>query len=267
MTGAKATAGTGAGRYYRRLIVNGDDLGRTSGINDGIFAAHERGIVTSATLMVGFPAAVEAAAALPRYPELGVGLHVTLTGATSLLSPPEIPSLVDEAGRFARDPAKLGALAPDEVLAEARAQLERFRTLTGRLPTHLDSHHHSHRHPTICAALIELAREHGLPVRASSPEVKARLAAAGVAGTDTFIERFFGEEATLEVLLEILATLPAGTSELMCHPAYVDTELSAGSTYTAPRERELALLTDPRVCEAVADLGIELLHFGALFAS
>lgn len=248
----------------KRLIVNADDLGRTRGINEGIFAAHERGIVTSATLMVGFPAAVEAAAALCHYPRLGVGLHVTLTGATSLLSPPQIPSLVDASGCFAREPSKLGDLVPREVLAEARAQLDRFRELTGRQPTHLDSHHHAHRHPTICAALIELAREHALPVRCSSAEVRTRLLEAGVPTTDTFIERFFDGEATSEVLLEIVAGLASGINELMCHPAYVDAELAAGSTYTTPRERELAVLTDPRLQETLDRHGIELIHFGAL---
>jgi predicted glycoside hydrolase/deacetylase ChbG (UPF0249 family) len=35
----------------RRLIVNADDFGLSSGVNRGIVEAHEGGIVTSATLM------------------------------------------------------------------------------------------------------------------------------------------------------------------------------------------------------------------------
>ena len=46
----------------RRLIVNADDFGRTDGVNRGIITAHERGIVTAATLMVRWPAAVRAGA-------------------------------------------------------------------------------------------------------------------------------------------------------------------------------------------------------------
>ena len=64
----------------KQLIVNADDLGHSTGINAGIFEAHERGLVTSATLMVGFPAAEAAARELARHPNLGVGLHTTLTG-------------------------------------------------------------------------------------------------------------------------------------------------------------------------------------------
>src|SRR5918996_571565 len=62
----------------RYLIVNADDFGLSSGVNRGIIAAHERGIVTSASLMVRWPAAHEAATYARTRPQLGVGLHVDL---------------------------------------------------------------------------------------------------------------------------------------------------------------------------------------------
>jgi predicted glycoside hydrolase/deacetylase ChbG (UPF0249 family) len=40
----------------RRLIVNADDFGRAPGVNRGIVAAHQDGIVTSTTLMTNLPA-------------------------------------------------------------------------------------------------------------------------------------------------------------------------------------------------------------------
>ena len=43
-------------------IVNADDFGQSPGITRGVIAAHERGIVTSASLMVRWPSANEAAA-------------------------------------------------------------------------------------------------------------------------------------------------------------------------------------------------------------
>ncbi|HLF57967.1 MAG TPA: carbohydrate deacetylase [Thermoanaerobaculia bacterium] len=257
---------SGSGRA-RRLIVNADDLGRTPGVNAGIFEAHRRGIVTSATLMVGFPAAEAAARALPEHPRLGVGLHVTLTGAAPTLPAVAVPSLVDGRGRFPAKPEDLSASEPAEIAAEARRQLELFRELTGRMPTHLDSHHHSHRHPLVLAAIVELAREHALPVRSSSPEVGRRLRAAGVATTDRFVERFFGAGVRVDVLVEILAALEPGTTELMCHPARIDDELRASSSYVDARERELAVLTDPVVRERIDALGIELVDFGSLHGS
>jgi predicted glycoside hydrolase/deacetylase ChbG (UPF0249 family) len=247
-----------------RLIVNADDLGRSDGINRGVFAAHERGIVTSATLMVGFAAAERAAAELARYPRLGVGLHVTLTGAAPTLPPAALPSLVDAAGMLPRKPELLGDVAPAEVLAEVRNQLALFRRMTGRLPTHLDSHHHSHRHPVVLDALLAVAREHRLPLRRSSPAIGERVTSAGLLTTDRFDESFFAETATQETLLAIVRSLEPGVTELMCHPGYSDDDLRRVSGYADDREREIAVLTDPAVAAAVCERGAELTHFGAL---
>lgn len=248
----------------RRLIVNADDLGRTSGINRGIFAAHERGLVTSATLMVIYPAAEEAASQLEIYPNLGVGLHVQLSGGTPLLPAESVPSLVDERGVFPAKPEGLIDLAPDQVRIEVQAQLVRFRELTGRLPTHLDSHHHSHRVPEVGEALIDVACEWDLPVRRSSPEIAQWLQQTRVPSTDVFIEDFFGAEARLDVLISILAELGPGSSELMCHPGFSDDGLRAGSSYSDVREEELEILTNPDALQALDTHGIQLIHFGQL---
>lgn len=114
----------------RFLIVNADDLGMTAAVNAGIFAAHEHGIVTSASLMVARPAAKGAAEALARFPELAVGLHLELGEG------------------------------------DLRDQWERFRRLVGHDPTHLDSHKHVHEtDPAFGAAAEELADELGVPLR------------------------------------------------------------------------------------------------------
>lgn len=247
-----------------RVIFNADDLGRTEGINAGIFEAHRRGVVTSATLMVNYEASVAAAEALSLHPELGIGLHVALTGDEPCLPAASLPSLVDGGGRFPAKPELLGALDPDEVRAEVRAQLERFVELTGRRPTHFDSHHHSHRHPIICQTLIEVARDLGVPVRCSSPEVAKTLRAAGVRSSDHFVERFFAEEATQDVLGEILRSCTSGTTEIMCHPGRVDDELRQGSSYTDDREREIEILCSQETFDLLHELEIERTDFTGL---
>lgn len=247
----------------RRLIVNADDLGRTPGINSGVFEGHRRGVVSSATLMVALPWAAAAVTEAARSPGLGLGLHLTLTGAPPTLAPERVPSLVDSGGRLPPRPEALGAADPAEVLAEVRSQLDRFRVLVGRMPTHLDSHHHAHRVPVVLEAVVAVAREHGLPVRRASPEVGRRLRRAGVGTTDLFVDRFFGAGARLETLLEVIAELPAGLTEVMCHPGRVDVELRADSSYVDEREREIEILTDPEVRRALVAEGIELVDFGA----
>jgi len=248
----------------KRLIVNADDLGRTPGINAGIFEAHNQGLVTSATLMVGFPPAEAAAVEWSRLPKLGIGLHVALTGGRPILPPEEVPSLVDEKGRFLARPEGLDRARPDEVTAEVEAQFDRFRQWTGRLPTHLDSHHHSHRLPMVYDALVSIAARQGLPVRNASAEVGAWLRRDGIATTDRFSEDFFGQEANLETLLKILAGLAPGVTEIMCHPARVDEALRLDSSYVDERQQELAVLTHPEAIRAIREAGITLTHFGEL---
>jgi predicted glycoside hydrolase/deacetylase ChbG (UPF0249 family) len=248
----------------KRLIVNADDLGRTRGINQGIREAHQRGIVTSATVMVNYPAAREVRVLAQECPGLGLGLHFALTGGVPTLPPASVPSLVDAAGRLPAKPEGLARATKEDAIAEARAQLGRFRELIGRPPTHLDSHHHSHRLPAVFEAIATVAKENGLPVRCASPEMVARLRGRGVRTSDVFVESFFDETATLPKLLGILESLGDGTTELMCHPAYADPELVASSSYAKVRERELAVLTSPEPRAAIERLGIRLIQFGQL---
>ncbi len=248
----------------RFVIFNADDLGRTPGINSGIFEAHRRGLVTSATLMVAFPAAAQAASEADRCPDLGIGLHVALTGGAPILPPEQVPSLVDASGRLAANPEGFGDLDPEQVRLEIEAQLDRFRTLMGRQPTHFDSHHHSHRHPTVCDALIEVAGNEGLPVRTAGPQVDRKLKRASIARTDAFVEDFFGSEARLDVLMRILEDLGPGVTEIMCHPAHVDEELRRTSSYAEPREVELAVLTRPELPTLLEAEDIIPTHFGLL---
>src|SRR5271155_4765952 len=62
----------------RFLIVNADDFGLSEGVNQGIIEAHERGIVTSASLMVLKPFAAAAAAYGREHGRLSLGLHLDL---------------------------------------------------------------------------------------------------------------------------------------------------------------------------------------------
>lgn len=253
-----------AARGAKRLIVNADDLGRTPGVNEGVFEAHRNGVVTSATLMVTFAAARAVPELSARHPRLGIGLHVALSGGPPASPPEHIPSLVDARGQLPARPEALAGARPDHVLAEARAQLARFREIMGRQPTHFDSHHHSHRLPVVFEALLTLAWETGLPVRSASAEAHRILRRENIPTTDHFVDAFYEQGATLDNLQHVLDDVPAGTTELMCHPARVDPELSASSSYSGVRERELAVLTDREVRQQVQALGIELIHFGEL---
>jgi predicted glycoside hydrolase/deacetylase ChbG (UPF0249 family) len=212
------------------LIVNGDDFGASRGINLGVIEAHRHGILTSTSLLVNTPWSQEAAALSGAAPKLSVGLHLDLRNDDRA------------AGSFRGFPKEL------------REQFTRFCELMGRLPTHLDSHHNIHRDPQVLPYFLELAHEHGLPLREHSP---AR-----------YFSKFYGqwgrqthlEQVSVASLVRMLETeIPDGLTELSCHPGYRDPEFSSG--YSVEREAELRTLCDPAIRQAIGRQSIQLISY------
>src|SRR5947209_15005439 len=137
----------------RFLIVNADDFGQSHGINRGIIEAHERGIVTSASLMVRWPAAAEAASYARSRPELSLGLHV------------DLGEWVFRDGEWTLLYDVVDTDDPIMVLAEIERQMKSVRELVQRNPTHLDSHQHVHRDEPVRSAMLQLSEELGVPLR------------------------------------------------------------------------------------------------------
>jgi predicted glycoside hydrolase/deacetylase ChbG (UPF0249 family) len=253
----------------KRLIVNADDFGRTAGINEGTLEAYVKGIVTSATVMILESAAEEGlhqAHALA--PDLALGLHFTVTGGGRSASPPGALPRLAFGGRFVRSVEELPERIPEEeIRKELEAQIALFEKQAGKPPTHLDSHHHSALHVSVAPVFASVAKERGLPVRASNARAHAQLLEKGLRVPDFFLESFFGSGATFENLRFIMAHLRHGVSELMCHPGYPDDALVRGSSYAQERKQEIASLCDPRVREALLAEGIKLVDFRSLAGS
>jgi len=255
-------------RAMKRLIVNADDFGRAIGVNAGILRAHRDGIVTATTLMVGGPAADDAARIARATPSLDVGVHLTLTYGRPAADPGRILSLVEADGAFPRVPAAFigkDRAKREEALIEYRAQHARATELLGRGPTHLDTHHWLHDEPALEWAITALAQETGAAVRPHDAAQRERLRAAGVRTVDRYV-RDFQHEGRVDVatLERILGGIGDGTTELGCHPGEPDGELERTSAYAALRVAELATLTDPRVCAAVERHDIALATYAAL---
>jgi predicted glycoside hydrolase/deacetylase ChbG (UPF0249 family) len=217
------------------LIVNADDFGASAGINRGILEAHQHGILTSTSLMVNMPAVLEAIELGRAFPNLGLGLHVNFTGESE---GPVVDITDTDACRF-----------------ELGRQFDRFVALTGRLPTHVDSHHHVHRRANLLPLFIDLAARYRRPLREHS-RVKYFKRFYAQWDDDTHLE-WIGPE-NLVRLLE--AGLAEGFTELGCHPGYVDPEFH--SIYNIEREAELQTLCEPMVREWLAESNVTLINFG-----
>ncbi len=229
----------------RRLIVNADDFGRSSGINRGIIRSRENGIVTSTSLMVRWPAAEEAAEYARRHPTLSVGLHVDLS----------------EWSYVSNEWRKLYEIVPmddpDAVEKEIEHQLTLFRKLTGTDPSHLDSHQHVHHDEPVLTALREVAGRWGIPVRALDSRVR-------------YSGDFYGQSNTgypypvgisADGLIQIIRSLPPGVTELGCHPGDGDDGDAGESMYRAERLVESQTLCDPRVRAAIQEESVILCSF------
>ncbi|MDQ4068867.1 MAG: ChbG/HpnK family deacetylase [Actinomycetota bacterium] len=224
------------------LIVNADDFGQSPGINRGVIRAYERGIVRSATLMVRWPAAEEAAAYARDHPEMSVGLHLDL-GEWHYTE-----------GDWRARYEVVDSDDADAVEAEVERQLGGFRRLVGRYPTHLDSHQHVHRHEPVRTSLRRAGERLSVPVRHQSRHVRYLGAFYGQDGRGWPVP----EAITVDALLTLLESLPHGVTELGCHPGELD---GLESTYHAERVTEVETLCDDKVRVSIDRLGIELCSF------
>jgi predicted glycoside hydrolase/deacetylase ChbG (UPF0249 family) len=208
-----------------------------------------------------------------------------LTAGRPILPRGQILTLVSAGGDFLALPDFARArdqLDLEQVRREWRAQIESFIAATGKTPDHLDSHHHTSFFTAgLLRTMLELALEYACAVRSPlrplgssglPAEVEREFAEQGASPlaefsrgtTDFFVADFYDEGATLPNLVSILERLPEGTTELMCHPAYVDEELVAVSSYVGQRARELRVLTDPALAPEIARRGIALRTFGEI---
>ena len=227
------------------LIVNADDFGQIAAINQGIIEAHEHGIVTSTSLMTRWPAAEAAALYAREHPKLSVGLHFDL-GEWAYREGNWLP---------------LYTVVPlDDAAAvkkEIAAQLATFRRLLGRQPTHIDSHQHLHLQEPVHSALVEIARQLQIPLRHFTPGVHYCGSFYGQTAEGSPLPEFI----TVEALLDILAALPEGLTELGCHPAK---EADLETMYADERLKELAALCDARLRKFITKANIQLCSFREL---
>lgn len=224
------------------LVVNADDLGLTAGVNRGIFEGHERGIVSSASLMVRWPGVGEAVAFAKSRASLGVGLHLDFSewaiveGEWKRLY--EVVDLDDSAA----------------VREEVRRQVDAFLRLMERPPTHLDSHQHVHQDSRVWPVVVEEASRLGVVLRHDG-----RVKYCGEFYGQDELGEAYHEGISVENLVRIIGELSPGVTEVACHPGY---DYGLETMYRSERAMEVAALCDGRVKEAIRRAGVRVVNFG-----
>jgi predicted glycoside hydrolase/deacetylase ChbG (UPF0249 family) len=270
----------------KQLVVNADDFGFTPDVNTGIVEAHRDGILTAATLMANGDAFDDAVRLARHTPTLDIGCHLVLIGGPSLVTGKPLPATA---------PQLVAALATGRIRAydELHAQVRRIVD-AGLEPTHLDTHKHTHLAPPVLDAVARLSREFGIrwvrrpfdfplqSLRGGVPRIQRFtsdalgllrrrfhrvLASHGCLTTDHFAGfQITGRFRTAE-LVELMAVIPEGSTELMVHPGHCGPALRAARTrLKESREAELAALLAPEVRSALIRHNITLVNYPTLVA-
>lgn len=285
-----------------RLIVNADDFGMTRAITDGICIAHERGFLTSASLMPNMPAAEYAVARLANAPGLAVGVHLNICQGRPILHPCEVRSLLDSRGFFYAPHVMARKLwrwqiSGRELEAEFREQI-RWLKYRGITPSHADSHHHMHIYPAALKPFARALAAEGI-YRARAPRCSHWPRTGSIGGPHgggivrklfvqsyraavqfgvlseiqspdsrvTFAARDRANGSTIELRWKsMLENLPPGTFEFACHPGLSGQDSIEGDGLASQRERELRCLMDPKLREIIDRRGIQLITYEELSA-
>jgi hopanoid biosynthesis associated protein HpnK len=254
----------------RRLIVNADDFGFTSGVNRAIVDGHTRGIVTSTTLMATGQAFEEAVNLAKTVPHLSVGCHVVLIDGQPVLETGRLSTLTSTRSGSVRFPDSLKAFAAraiggrfdsNEIEAEATAQIRKIQ-VAGITVSHVDTHKHTHLFPAVLRPLLRAARACGVqairnpfgprrPLRSGEllarPGLWTRYAEVRILRTLSGRFRdavkksdFATPDGTFGVVVtgvldeklfrHIAEIIPEGTWEFVCHPGYNDADLQRAQT-------------------------------------
>ena len=279
----------------KELIVNADDFGLCSGANQGVLAAWQQGILTSASLMAGGKGFDEAVRIAKENPGLQVGLHLTLVQGRAVLEQQGFPALVDSDGDFGNDPVLAGMryffLKPlkKRLYAEIEAQIVKCRDAGIEL-SHVDGHLNIHMHPVVFDILCQLMPKHGIKsFRLSREDLRQNLAIdrRRVAGkcAEAFIFsrlalrcrgrldrlgiRYASEvkglynsgRMTEQYLLKVLDQVGEGVTEIYFHPGRRPCEELDRWMPEYRHDEELAALTSSEVSRKLARLGIRLRNY------
>jgi len=234
-------------RDAKLIIVHADDLGMAHSVDAATIKAFEKGLVSSASIMVPCPWLTEIAAYARTNPQADLGLHLTLTSEWAnlrwgpVLSKDRVSSLLDKDGYLRLTESEAAKTAdPKEVELEIRAQIERAKAL-GIVPTHLDSHMGTlYQNKELFDVFMRVARENKLPVRVAREWfTRTDFLASSLNPDDVFIDHVITIDPSIapqdwaKFYTDALRKLEPGVTEFVIHLAYDDAEMR-GATFNHP---------------------------------
>ena len=267
------------------LIIHADDAGMSHSVNRATIDAMNKGLVSSASIMVPCPWFTEFAAHARQHTERDFGIHLTLNSEWKHyrwgpVAPREqVPSLVDEHGYLWDNVRQVAEnVKADHAAIELRAQIDRAKNVGVPL-SHLDTHMGALiSRPDLMKVYVELGIEYGLPIlflRETDGELAKQYPALAERGQEVrqllvannlplldHIGQFYGGDTHQErrdAYTQFLRGLKPGVSQLIIHCGYDDAELRAITSSASRRDGDRRVFTDPDISALVENLGIEVI--------
>ncbi|MDP2966002.1 MAG: ChbG/HpnK family deacetylase [Pelolinea sp.] len=248
----------------RYLIIQADDFGMTRGINRGVIDAFQAGAITNTSLLITMPYIDDAVILAKKNPQLPIGLYLSLTHGHPVLPATEVPTLVDQNGKFVRNHEKvLPSAKPDEIVRELSAQLDKFLRLGIGL-SHIETHHGINNYPIVRETVLKIAQEHSVPFRfLTSLDVKEEATRMGIPVSDWFNSLYPVNKipVTTNIIVNIIKSLKPGITELGCQVGYVDEDLASMTSYVEGRRMELDSLQDKSIKDVLFSENVILMSF------
>tara|TARA_R110002111_G_scaffold234274_2_gene295283 strand:- start:1175 stop:2119 length:945 start_codon:yes stop_codon:yes gene_type:complete len=266
----------------RYVIIHADDAGMSHSVNLGTIEGMEKGIVSSASIMVPCPWFKEFAQYAKNHPERDFGIHLTLNSEWKnyrwgpVASRDQVPSLLDGEDYLWDNVGQVMAnVNVKDAEKELRAQIQRARQFGVPL-SHLDTHMGAVvSRPDLLEMYVNLGIEYELPVlfvanldpkkygliAEKGKELKAVLEKNGLPVLDDLVQ-FYGEsdyEKRKKAYLDTLRNLKPGVTQIIIHCGIHNQELQNITNSSSRRDGDRRVFTDPMVAKEVKDLEIEVI--------
>lgn len=289
LAAAPLAAGAADGKKY--LIVHADDAGMCHSANSATIEAMEKGLVSSASVMMPCPWVQEFTEWARTHPERDIGLHLTLTSEwrhyrwRPVASWSSVRGLIDKEGYLWRDVRSVAMNAkPEEIETELRAQIERAREYGVRF-THVDSHMGTlFARPDYFEIYVKLAEEYGVPCMLPrpneenaadlkgypiTPEMLKEKEQAGLKMLDRLVLGVAGRTPAerRESYLKLIAGLKPGVTKLIIHLAKDDPEIRAITNNWEQRWSDFLFWTSDDARRALEKHNVELYTYRRLAGS
>lgn len=252
-----------------KLIVKGDDLGFTQGVNIGMAKAAMDGVLTCCGLMPNMEFAAEGVELMKRFTHVSIGQHTNIVTGKPISSPELIPSLVDEFGNFKRSSVYREAMLNgedivnyEEALHEIRAQLQRFIQLTGHKPSYLEGHATSSTN--FKKALIQVADENKIVHINYDGENRYGIKRVNMpVYSKNFMYNIESQRDfnAVQYFMKDASVLDHELAMITFHPGYVDFDILKNSTFSVIRAVDLHAICSNEVKEYLKNNKVELINF------